>query len=311
MNPLLRHFVMQHADGQSLMHQLPALGPIQMLQDFVCSPLGLPGKIATSALQKYMDIPYQFKDIKSMAIDQHGNLFVLDSNTVHVLKPDGTALFTFGSKGKGDDQFEQADDLTIGFDSNVYIADSFNRVLVFRSSDGAFERSFRIGFKPASIAVASDGMIYVSSFHQHNLHLFRPDGTFVQIWTPMTPLHIEQNVGSVNSLKINQLTGVITVCDYQAGQIHLYSSDRHYLRRICLDRSLDAAVAMTDVNNRIVIACFDSNDNTYKLQVVDSKNDAVLHSVDAGANLISGKGLLIDSQGQILFATREHIAIYK
>ncbi|MBR8838007.1 MAG: scytonemin biosynthesis PEP-CTERM protein ScyF [Stigonema ocellatum SAG 48.90 = DSM 106950] len=77
----------------------------------------------------------EFQGVAGIRISPNtGNIYVSDqfNNRVQVLDPNGKALFTFGTQGTGNGQFEQPIGIEVDKYENIYVADSINsRVQVF------------------------------------------------------------------------------------------------------------------------------------------------------------------------------------
>ncbi|MBM3213825.1 hypothetical protein FJZ36_02785 [Candidatus Poribacteria bacterium] len=108
-----------------------------------------------------------------IAVDAAGNLFVLDAERAsrqNVIKfsPDGKRAATFGRYGSGDGEFDSPDDMAVGADGNVFVADTGNDRIVQFDNGGAFVRAFAsqgLGSNevtsPAYIAATLDNRLLV------------------------------------------------------------------------------------------------------------------------------------------------------
>ena len=115
-------------------------------------------------------------------------IYVADSDhsRVLVLNSDLTYSSSFGKKGSGKGQLDNAIDVAIDKSGNVYVVDCNNyRIQVF-TAEGKFLRLFgkRGGgsgeFKCAfGVAVDSSDMVYVSDVNTHSVSVFTSEGQFV------------------------------------------------------------------------------------------------------------------------------------
>jgi DNA-binding beta-propeller fold protein YncE len=124
-----------------------------------------------------------------VCIDRDGNILVSSNSThsVHVFKPDGSAVRTIGKEGSGTSQFSSPNGIATDVDGNIIVADPVNhRVQVFRP-DGAFVKSFGTYgsgagqmWSPNGVAVDRGGCIAVSEYGNHRVQVFRADGSVVR-----------------------------------------------------------------------------------------------------------------------------------
>jgi DNA-binding beta-propeller fold protein YncE len=80
-----------------------------------------------------------FRDPRGLAVDRHGNIYVVDRafSRVQIFDPEGRFLLAFGDPGRGFGQFDMPSDICIAGEDMIYISDSFNgRVQVFRLVGG-------------------------------------------------------------------------------------------------------------------------------------------------------------------------------
>ena len=104
----------------------------------------------------------------AMAVARSGNMYIFDDGNSRIVKldPYGKFIGEFGQRGSGPGTIEQAglnDSIAVDVDENVYVSDPATpRVLIF-SSDGTFQRSFRVPFPMTSIAVNRRREIFLTS----------------------------------------------------------------------------------------------------------------------------------------------------
>jgi DNA-binding beta-propeller fold protein YncE len=134
---------------------------------------------------------------EGLAIDEQGNLLVVDTWNNRVLRADGSGklLASFGEKGSKAGQFMCPRSATTDKEGNIYVVDNWNHRVEKFSRDGRFLMKF--GEKgspkgndeakgkflyPYGIAVDSQGFVYVSDFNQSRIHKFDQRGKFVMMW---------------------------------------------------------------------------------------------------------------------------------
>ena len=138
-------------------------------------------------------------------IDDDDNVWIVDAgvaegkgNQVFKFSPEGEVLMTLGQpgvRGESPDLFNEPSDLTIAPNGDIYVADghiaqrSNGRIVVF-NSEGEFLRTW--GTKgsgpgeldcPHSIALDSQGRVFVGDRTNNRLQIFTPDGEFIAEWT--------------------------------------------------------------------------------------------------------------------------------
>lgn len=143
-----------------------------------------------------------FKTTHFLRTDRDGNVWVTDRGDHQVFKfsPDGTLLMTLGKKGvvgenESRDAFNGVADLVIAKNGDIFIADgeSTNTRIVKYSKDGRFVTWW--GGKgtepgkfdePHSIAIDSDGRLYVGDRRNKRVQVFDQKGKFLKQWTHLS-----------------------------------------------------------------------------------------------------------------------------
>ncbi len=133
----------------------------------------------------------QFVQPADIAVDRHGNVFVVDQANHRVQKFDAGGLFlsAWGGRGSGDGQFEAPTAIAAGPSDKLYVTDSGNRrVQVFDASGtylgqwgsaGDAEGQF---LQPTGIAVDAGGNVYVADGAHFRVQKFDGDGAFQLMW---------------------------------------------------------------------------------------------------------------------------------
>jgi DNA-binding beta-propeller fold protein YncE len=140
-----------------------------------------------------------FKTTHFLRTDREGNVWVTDRGDHQVFKfsPDGKLLLTLGQKGVvGDNESREAfngvADLVIARNGDIFIADgeSTNTRVVKYSKDGKFVTWWGgLGKEPGkfdephSIAIDSDGRLYVGDRRNKRVQVFDQKGKFLKQWS--------------------------------------------------------------------------------------------------------------------------------
>jgi DNA-binding beta-propeller fold protein YncE len=100
-----------------------------------------------------------------------------------------TFLFTFGTEGSGNGQFEEPLGVTVDSGDNIYISDTGNNRIQKFDSDGNFILTFgSFGNgdgefdSPSGVAVDSGDNIYVSDTGNNRIQKFNSNGEFILMW---------------------------------------------------------------------------------------------------------------------------------
>lgn len=80
--------------------------------------------------------PGQLDDPTGMDVDSEGNVYVSDSGNHRILKfsPDGKLLLSFGKEGDADSQFMKDLYIAVGYDDNIFVADSAKYEKTFKTA---------------------------------------------------------------------------------------------------------------------------------------------------------------------------------
>lgn len=136
-------------------------------------------------------------------VDRDGNLWVTDArgengigHQVFKFSPDGRVLMTLGKagvSGGGPDLFDQPTDVVVAAGGDIFVTDSHrngknNRVVKF-SRDGTFIKEWgRKGSAPGelsephTIALDSQGRLFVGDRENNRIEIFDQDGLFLAEW---------------------------------------------------------------------------------------------------------------------------------
>jgi sugar lactone lactonase YvrE len=126
--------------------------------------------------------------------DEKDRLYVSDTRAHHikVFNKDGKLLFTIGSHGNDDGEFNYPSYLALDKKGRLYVVDGFNfRVQIF-DSEGKFLKKFgKLGdasgsfSRPNGIGIDSEGHIYVADAAFNNFQIFNEEGKLL-LWVGHT-----------------------------------------------------------------------------------------------------------------------------
>jgi DNA-binding beta-propeller fold protein YncE len=99
----------------------------------------------------------------SVAVDAKGMLWVLDKKKYRVIKLDATGkvIFSFGSEGSGEGQFDSPTDLVISSSGKIYVSDKGRGSVQVFDSEGKFLSAVNKLGDPARITVDAQDNLYV------------------------------------------------------------------------------------------------------------------------------------------------------
>ena len=125
----------------------------------------------------------------TVALDRRGNLYVADSDNNRIQKLDshGHLITKWGSRGKGDGQFDcHYCGVAVGADDNVYVTDINNKRVQVFDSNGKFLRTWgKSGngdgefYNPFGVATDRQGNVYVGDSVNGRVQKFDRNGTFL------------------------------------------------------------------------------------------------------------------------------------
>jgi tripartite motif-containing protein 71 len=131
----------------------------------------------------------QFSSPAGVAIDGHGNVWVVDrgNDRVEEFTAAGQFMAAYGSEGSGELQFKEPTGITIDqSDNDVYVSDCGNNRIVELSSNGTFLRSFgSYGSEPGELdcpgglAISAAGDIWVADTKNNRIEDFTNKGKLI------------------------------------------------------------------------------------------------------------------------------------
>ena len=119
-----------------------------------------------------------------ITISPDGHIHVCDvaNCCVCVFDVNGKFLFSFGSRGSGDECFDLPVDLCFTSDGYLYITDVYNSRISVYDKDGNYIREFTTTYKPTCIDATDCGHLIVSSVLSHKVMICTTGGDLVHVF---------------------------------------------------------------------------------------------------------------------------------
>ena len=120
-----------------------------------------------------------------VAINQRGEMVVtdMDSHRIHVLSPSGEKLWSFGTHGSGEGEFNRPGGVAVDGEGNILVADAYNNRIQKFTAGGQFITAVGTeGSGPLQFAypwdIAISDKVYVVDHGNHRIQVLNPDLTF-------------------------------------------------------------------------------------------------------------------------------------
>jgi DNA-binding beta-propeller fold protein YncE len=144
--------------------------------------------INTDTLKITLGVVEKFSNPSGMVFDDsRDRLYIADTKNhiVRVYDEKGKPLFTIGSKGQEDNEFNFPNYLALDMNGRLFVVDQFNFKVKIFSPEGKFLKKFgnlgdSSGYftRPAGLGVDSEGHVYLVDTAFNNFQIFDEDGKF-------------------------------------------------------------------------------------------------------------------------------------
>ena len=184
-----------------------------------------------------------FGNEHGLRIDRNNNVWITDNGNHQVMKftNEGRLLLALGVKGEaGDDtkHFGRPADIAFAPNGDVYVADGYGNARVVKfSPEGKYLMAWgKHGTGPSefnivhSVAVDSQGTVYVSDRENNRIQIFDSNGKFLRMWThlgatqnifitPEDQMWIITHRNNIENITYDTLAGRIMKIDLKSGKI--------------------------------------------------------------------------------------------
>jgi len=146
--------------------------------------------------------------IQALAVDAGGNIYVLATRKSQVQKYDanGKFLLAWGTKGKGQGQFDGESSITVDGQNNVYVGEINNRRIQKFTNTGVYLGAIKRGphFYPASLVTDSAGRIYYTN-DDSDIYIIDANGK------PLGRLHTQTRPQGLSAITVDKAGYIYTI----------------------------------------------------------------------------------------------------
>lgn len=204
------------------------------------------GTVQPDLIATITSSPVQLEVVSGLALDQEGDLYVVDQGNSRILKFDDTGKFVmqWGGKGAGNGQFDMSGDpkgnetglVAIAPQGNVYVTDKAHvqkfdgqgkflaKWAVQGTSDGVYPLA-------GAIAIDSQNDVYVVNMDNNNVQKFDANGKFLLKWGEQGDG--QGQFGTPNSVAVDT-QGNILVADAFTKRLQKFDSNGKFLSQVYL-----------------------------------------------------------------------------
>lgn len=171
-----------------------------------------------------------FGEIKGVTSDESENIIILDSqnNDIRIFDRKGDFLFAFGKGGPGPDEFMSPEDIKIGNDGKIYIADRYNAIKVFERNGKGYEylTTIKTNVIPEGLCVLQN-KLFVRGVGTEKINSDTTNFKTIHVYSTETgdyQYSFGQPYKSPNAFILKQISGGTISCNKRTNTI-VYSFD--------------------------------------------------------------------------------------
>ena len=161
----------------------------------------------------------------AIAIDTANNVYVSSNNRIFKYTNDGQFLFSWGSFGTNEGEFNQIVGMASDSLNNIYVVEKYNLRIQKFTSDGDFVTSWSANCQnnqvfcsePQGIAIDSaSNTVYVSEYNAGRISVFTAEGQFLTGWNSPSAYGIAVNSDNPGRILVYVSSGLNKILVYQA-----------------------------------------------------------------------------------------------
>lgn len=240
---------------------------------------------------------------RDVEVDPFGRVWVsCADNVIRVYTPyGGQLLFSFGSTGGGDGQFNDPDGIAFDASGNAYICDYAGARLQKFDSAGSFLAAWPIPSDRADhVTVDGPGDVYVTGYTDQAVHKYTADGVPIQSWT---------SVGGSRTGGILAAGGLVSVVQWDAPTVEQFALDGTYLGSFDLG-SIYCLDIEQDVEGRYWVCDYD--DSVVKIFSADGVALEEFGGYGTGPGEFNGAiGLALGPDGSVYVADESNYRVQR
>jgi hypothetical protein len=161
----------------------------------------------------------------AIAVDNANNVYVSSNNRIFKYTNDGQFLFSWGSFGTNEGEFNQIVGMATDSLNNIYVVEKYNLRIQKFTSDGDFITSWGANCQsqqvfcsePQGIAIDdASNTVYVTQYNAGRISVFTAEGEFLTGWNSPSAYGISVNSDNPGRILVYVSSGTNKILVYQA-----------------------------------------------------------------------------------------------